>query len=134
MDIKKMVDDLITNAGGTPSVDRTKRTTTGGMDPDRPEHRELSPNGQQKDYVILTAEERARGFVRPVRRTYVHVACGTATTMALAIAETYARDPHFYGGTYCVACRQHFQLFGPDREGEEFKANFKWDDGSGVGT
>ena len=27
----------------------------------------------QKAYVVLTEAERAKGFVRPVRRTYVHV-------------------------------------------------------------
>ena len=30
--------------------------------------------------------------------------------MGLAIAETYARDPTFYGGTFCVGCGQHFPL------------------------
>ena len=35
-----------------------------------PEHRKLKPNGQQQDYVVLAEEERAKGFVRPVRRTY----------------------------------------------------------------
>lgn len=33
--------------------------------------------------------------------------CGATTTMALPIAETYARQPHFYGSTYCVGCRMH---------------------------
>jgi hypothetical protein len=30
--------------------------------------------------------------------------------MALGIAETYARDPSFYGGTYCASCRDHFPV------------------------
>lgn len=29
--------------------------------------------GQQNKYVVLSEEERAKGFVRPVRRTYQHV-------------------------------------------------------------
>ena len=33
--------------------------------------------------------------------------CGTVTTMSLPIAETYARDPKFYGSTYCCACKMH---------------------------
>jgi hypothetical protein len=37
------------------------------------DHRELKGNGQQKGYVVLSAEERAKGFVRPVRQSYVHV-------------------------------------------------------------
>ncbi|OJV23260.1 MAG: hypothetical protein BGO26_10150 [Actinobacteria bacterium 69-20] len=56
---------------------------------------------------MLSEDERARGFIRPVRRSYVHTACGTVTTMSQAIAETYARDPHFYGSTYCASCRMH---------------------------
>jgi hypothetical protein len=74
----------------------------------------LLPNGQQKGYVVLSAEERAKGFVRPVRRTYRHAVsaggCGATTTMALSIAETYARDPSFYSGTFCATCGSHFAL------------------------
>lgn len=33
--------------------------------------------------------------------------CGAVTTMNEAIAETYARQPHFYGSTYCVGCGMH---------------------------
>lgn len=36
--------------------------------------------------------------------------CGTVTTMAQAIAETYARSPNFYGGTYCAGCGTHFPV------------------------
>ena len=93
-------------------------------------HREIEPaTGQQKDYVVLSATERAKGFVRPVRGTYVHVGkppegekfeypitkrfpggCGTRTTMPQAIAETYARDPGFYSGTFCCSCMKHLPL------------------------
>lgn len=123
---RKTIDEIARAAGATPAVDRTQRTTTGGMSPDDPSHRELKPNGQQRDYVILSDEERARGFKRPVRRTYVHEKCGVATTMSNAIAETYARDPYFYSGTFCVGCGKHFPV-GDDGE-------FVWDDGSKVGT
>jgi hypothetical protein len=34
-----------------------------------------------------------------VRRAYIHEKCGTLTTMAERLAETYARDPKFYGAT-----------------------------------
>jgi hypothetical protein len=88
-----------------------------------PGHRNLKPNGQQEGYIVLAEEERAKGFVRPVRRTYVHSKCGSATTMGQTIAETYARDPSFYSGTFCVACQRHLPL-----------SEFVWDDGSGVGT
>jgi hypothetical protein len=122
---RKIIDDLAKSAGAVPAVDRTQRTLTDGS-PVTDDHRDLKSNGQQKAYVVLSAEERARGFVRPVRRTYVHQKCGVATTMGHALAETYARDPEFYGGTFCVGCGTHFPV-GQDGE-------FVWDDGSKVGT
>ena len=139
---------------------------------------------QHSKYLILSEEERAKGFVRPVRETYVHVGrkvereegeiisleegakdlsdygkslytpetgyaaflkypesrspvtgrfltkeelesmekgsskgCGTKTTMSLPIAETYAREPKFYGSTYCVYCQKHLAV-----------DEFVWDD------
>lgn len=75
-----------------------------------PEHRVIKPNGQQQGYVVLAEEERAKGFVRPVRRAYRHLKCGGITTMGQTIAETYAREPAFYSGTFCVACSKHFPV------------------------
>lgn len=141
-----------------PEADRSQRCLTNGS-PVTEDHRELLPSGQQKAYVVLTEEERSKGFVRPVRRTYTHVGvrpkhpvrdltpeeherynqygyikyeeypedsgsglgrfwtkaqldsgCNSNTTMGISIAETYARDPGFYGGTFCCACRTHFPL------------------------
>lgn len=118
---------------------------------------DLKANGQHADYWVLSKEERAKGFVRPVRRSYKHVGdrpahptrpltdeererhegrgyvlfepypegyspstgrfwtheqlastgCGGVTTMAVALAETYARNPSFYGETMCVGCGEH---------------------------
>lgn len=65
------------------------------------------PVPQAEAYLVLSDEERAKGFVRPVRRAYWHTACGTVTTMGQAIAETYAREPGYYGATYCVKCARH---------------------------
>ncbi|GJF06693.1 hypothetical protein [Pseudonocardia sp. D17] len=84
------------------------------------------PVDQAAAYLVLSDEDRAAGYIRPVRATYVHEVCGTSTTMARPIAETYARDPGFYGSTYCVACRMHRPV-GADGE-------FVWDDGTKVGT
>lgn len=99
-----------------------------GGGPVTPDHREINPTtGQQKGYIVLTAEERAKGFVRPVRIAYVHIGkgaqfdgtrvlklgergCGTETRMSRDIAETYARDPSFYSGTFCVCCKAHLPL------------------------
>jgi hypothetical protein len=81
---------------------------------------------QAAAYLVLSDEERSRGFVRPVRTTYLHTVCGTETTMARPIAETYAANPKFYGATFCGACRKHRPV-GSDGE-------FVWADGSKVGT
>lgn len=71
------------------------------------------PAPQAEAYLVLSDEERARGFVRPVRKSYKHTtgrACGAVTTMSDPLAETYARDPKFYGATYCVACQMHLPV------------------------
>lgn len=120
------------------------------------------PAPQAKVYLVLSEEERAKGFVRPLRRSYVHVGCpkpkytlidvdpeerpnslwikyekypegspeaergsigkywtrkelddkgcGTTTTMGLALCETYACNPHFYGATYCCGCSKHLPV------------------------
>lgn len=100
-------------------TDKPKTTLTDGS-PVTPDHREIDPRtGMQKGYVVLSAEERAKGFVRPVRRSYVHEKCGTVTTMGVALAETYARDPGFYSGTFCCGCGSHFPV------GEN--GEFTWD-------
>jgi hypothetical protein len=76
--------------------------------------RHLRPDGQQEKYLVLSDEERAKGFVRPVYRAYKHIACGSTTTMGLALCETYAREPDFYGGTFCCSCGIHFSLLNED--------------------
>ncbi len=146
------------------------RTTLTNGRPVYPEHRTMDPNtGMQQDYVVLGKEERAKGFVRPYRRSYQHIGaqppahplqdltdeekerfskhdyvrfekypesespvsgkywtqkqldaigkgCGAVTTMDKTIAETYARDPKFYSGTFCCICKTHFPV-----------AEFVWD-------
>lgn len=134
-------------------------------DRNNPDLNETKDNGQQKAYLVLSEEERAKGFIRPVRHNYVHIGgaekgeleilpkeevekykkegwvaflrysgedslvgrylnaieldnyqkkgiigCGTTTSMSTGIAETYARDPKFYGATYCVCCGKHFSV------------------------
>lgn len=90
-------------------MDKPKTTLADGSEV-TPDHRQLKENGQQKGYVILSDEERAKGFIRPVRQTYTHLTCGSETTMSLKIAETYARDPNFYSGTFCCFCGTHRDL------------------------
>lgn len=67
-------------------------------------------SGMNEVYLVLSDEERAKGFVRPVRQSYVHLTCGVVTRMGLALSETYARNPSFYGATYCVRCESHFSV------------------------
>lgn len=146
-------------------------------DPKDPALKEGQKNetGQHDIYLVLSQEERAKGFVRPVRDTYIHVGkklcyeeiwylldekqqsemkkkfpdkeyfavmvslkdkngkiiggsyvtkeeydhwqsgkliggCGTETRMGLALAETYARNPLFYGATFCCYCNKHLPV------------------------
>jgi len=69
------------------------------------------PQPQAEVYLVLSKEERTKGFIRPVRKSYIHTLgehpCGALTTMGQELAETYARDNKFYGSTYCVGCRMH---------------------------
>jgi hypothetical protein len=66
--------------------------------------------GQHKDYWVLSEDERSKGFVRPVRTSYIHIVCGSATSMPMAIAETYAAQPTFYGSTFCCRCGKHLPV------------------------
>ena len=75
-----------------------------------------TPVPQNQEYLVLSEEERAKGFMRPVRRSYVHQTCGAVTTMGQALAETYAAQPTFYGATYCVRCAMHRPV-----------SEFRWD-------
>src|SRR3990167_8442645 len=88
---------------------------------------EIAPETRmQKCYLVLPGGLR-RDLVRPLRLSYRHETCGSVTTMGRAIAETYAANPSFYGGTMCVNCRNHFPV------GEH--GEFVWvDDGTKVGT
>ncbi len=137
-------------------------------DPKDPDLRVIESSGMQKKYLVLSEEERAKGFVRPVRLAYIHVGvrpkhpltdlspedlerykefgyikfekyppsessvigrywtkkdlesgCQALTTMGRALAETYARQPTFYGATFCCSCGKHFPV-GPNGE-------FVWD-------
>jgi hypothetical protein len=93
-----------------PPVDRSQREVRGAeLAPGVPDTTDRG-DGQQKGYVVLSDAERAKGFVRPVRRSYRHLKCDETTTMGQAIAETYARCPTFYGATFCCHCGDHFPV------------------------
>lgn len=101
-------------------------------DRDDPGLRETDPRtGKQAKYLVLSREERDKGFVRPVRGSYKHLKCGVVTVMSQPIAETYARDPYFYGSTYCVHCAGHFPV---GEDGEFVWMDRDGDTGIKVGT
>jgi len=116
----------VTRSMGVPPPSRItddptdSRLTHGPDDPAEP-----SP-GMAEVYLVLSAEERQKGFIRPVRQTYIHDLCTTVTRMGISLAETYAANPRFYGATYCATCRLHRPV-GPNGE-------FAWEDGTRVGT
>ena len=74
----------------------------------------------QRVYAPARLRRRlARQWAAPVSAP-----CGTVTTMGRALSETYARDPGFYGATFCVRCNAHFPV-----------AEFVWTaDGQPVGS
>lgn len=111
---------ICTTSGEAPSATRAKQRDEGNT-------------GQHGSYIVLCEEERKKGFVRPYRDAYKHVGrlerivneadydnpdgfehrvggCGTVTTMGRTLSETCARDPHFYGATFCVQCNAHYPV------------------------
>lgn len=131
--------------------------TTDPNDPRLGRGVDTDPTPQHEVYLVLSEEERAKGFVRPFRNKYIHVGkrpkyplrdltpeeherypdyvkfetypedsgklgrywtqaqldskgCGVETRMGDALSETYARNPHFYGATYCVGCQKHLPV------------------------
>ena len=150
--------------------------TTDPDDPDLGHGSDDHQVPQNKKYLVLSEEELAKGFVRPLRTGYIHVGaigpeadlrpltqeehekydqlkyiayeeygpdhpqrpkgssvigrywtqaqlaatgngCGALTKMAYPLAATYARDPHFYGSTYCCSCMKHLPV-----------SDFVWED------
>ena len=98
--------------------------TTSGDAPSKVRGEQTAATGQHDSYVVLCAEERQKGFVRPYRDAYKHQTCGCVTRMGRALSETYAHDPAFYSSTFCVSCNAHFPV-----------AEFTWTaDGARVGS
>jgi hypothetical protein len=82
---------------------------------------------QHADHWVLPPEDRAKGFVRPLRASYKHEKCGTVTNMPKPIAETYARQPGYYGSTFCACCACYLPV--------GLNGEFVWlDDGKKVGA
>ena len=86
---------------------------------------------EQADMYLVLPDDGPKSFVRPVRRSYLHLVCGAVTTMGQPIAETYAREPTFYGATYCCRCLQHCRV---GAEGEFVWIEADGSEGPKVGT
>ena len=109
--------------------------TTNGKPVDEVRRSQTNETGQHDGYIVLCPVERAKGFVRPYRDRYKHVGrletiitdgreksgqahgfthrvggCGGVTTMGRSLSETYARDPKFYGATFCINCNAHYPV------------------------
>lgn len=87
-----------------------KLCTTSGEAVEKVRSEQTQETGQHKAYIVLCEDERKKGFVRPYRDKYRHGVCGSVTSMGRALSETYARDPKFYGATFCVRCNAHFPV------------------------
>ena len=84
-----------------------KTTLTDGS-PVTPDHREIDPRtGMQKAYIVLSEDERAKGFVRPVRRSYRHVGPPAPSGLRDLTADEHERYDQF---GYAK-----FEEYGPDR-------------------
>jgi hypothetical protein len=90
-----------------PKEKQMSKLTTDPNDPRLGHGVDDKPVPQQEVYLVLSEDERKKGFVRPYRNKYVHKTCGSETVMGQALSETYARNPKFYGATYCVHCQMH---------------------------
>lgn len=123
-DINRRITQLTDAVTAAVAVDRSALCTTNGKPVAEVRAGQTAETGQHEGYIILCAEERAKGFVRPYRDRYKHTLCGSVTTMGRALSETYARDPTFYSATFCVRCNKHLPV-----------AEFVWTaDGQQVGS
>jgi hypothetical protein len=141
----QVTEDELARIAAILPVDRSRLCSTSGEAPEKVRAEQTETTGQHKSYIVLCEDERRKGFVRPYRDAYKHVGraepvtddvgipphtvrrvggCGTVTTMGRALSETYARDPTFYGATFCCGCNRHLPV-----------AEFVWTaDGQQVGS
>lgn len=98
----------------------SEKITVSGKEPTEPmsspvPNMDKKADGQHVDHWVLPKEERAKGYIRPVRLVYIHEKCGGETRMPQGCAETYARQPSYYSSTFCCTCGEYFPV-GADGE------------------
>lgn len=113
----------------------------GFVRPVRLKYQHVGPPGPQFPLRDMTAEEKERwgehGYVQfePYPEGHkgsstgrfwtqeqidkIGKGCGTVTSMPVACAETYARQPGYYGSTFCCGCGQYLPVGA--------KGEFVWD-------
>ena len=169
-EIQKILDKYIKEE---PKEELSSKVKASGLTTDRNDERlktGAKAEGQNEVYLVMTEEERSKGYVRPVRDSYIHVGalidfdfeivrlspediehfkefnyvykavnldkesslrgryltekdfktldrktkrvggCGVVTKMGYAIAQTYAKNPKYYGATFCVGCNKHLPV------------------------
>jgi hypothetical protein len=129
---KQIIEAAVAKHEHEQDADGRQICTTSGEAPSTTRAKQTNATGQHESYIVLCEEERAKGFVRPYRDAYRHVGrlerdhpasdagldevyqrvggCGTVTTMGRSLSETYARDPNFYGATFCCGCNRHLPV------------------------
>lgn len=122
-------EDVLQLIFGKPEPESETKITLSGQPPaegleDAPAPQPIDPaTGQHGDHWVLSEEDRAKGFHRPLRREYRHKPCGVTTRMSVQIAQSYAANPKFYTETFCVGCGGYRPV-----------SEFIWPDGSEVGS
>lgn len=112
--------------------DRNDPALTHGVDEE--------PVPMAEKYLVLDESSRLQnhvpGFEQPFRWKYRHIGpngCGEVTIIGRPIAETYQKDPSFYGATYCVHCSKHRPV-GDNGEFIWVDPVTEWDTNVKVGT
>lgn len=54
----------------------------------------------------LSEAEKAAGYVRPLRYTYMHEVCENLAFLSPEQAQLFARNPKFLGSLYCRKCER----------------------------
>lgn len=75
------------------------------------------------DPVVLTEQELAAGFVRPLRLRVLHIFCGRPSAVMAGQAEDLAKDPASWSTCWCGVCGRRLPI-----------EQFTWVDGSPVGS
>lgn len=83
--------------------------TSSGVDP-RPLPVVCTDDPDHAGDCTVWAPVKSDAEIAKARDQHVLGGCGSVTTMGRSLSETYARDPNFYGATFCVSCNKHLPV------------------------